>query len=35
VYLCRLVAEAHGGSVALAEEPGWSAAFEARFPLAE
>jgi signal transduction histidine kinase len=34
LYLCRLVAEAHGGQVALAETPGWPVAFEARLPLA-
>jgi signal transduction histidine kinase len=33
LYLCRLVAEAHGGHVALAETPGWPVAFEARLPL--
>jgi signal transduction histidine kinase len=33
LYLCRLVAEAHGGSMALAEAPGWAAAFEARLPM--
>jgi len=33
LYLCRLVAEAHGGSMALVDAPGWSAAFEARLPL--
>jgi signal transduction histidine kinase len=33
LYLCRLVAEAHGGSIALVERPGWGAAFEARLPL--
>lgn len=30
LYLCRLVAEAHGGSVGLVEAPGWSVCFEAR-----
>ncbi len=35
LYLSRLVAEAHGGSMALVDAPGWSAAFEARFPLRE
>ncbi len=33
LYLCRLVAEAHGGSMALAERQGWGASFEARLPL--
>jgi signal transduction histidine kinase len=33
LYLCRLVAEAHGGRVALVETPGWPVAFEARLPL--
>jgi len=33
LYLCRLVAEAHGGQMALAETPGWPVAFEARLPL--
>lgn len=32
LYLCRLVAEAHGGTMALVETPGWPVAFEARFP---
>jgi signal transduction histidine kinase len=32
LYLCRLVAEAHGGHLALAETPGWPVAFEARLP---
>lgn len=34
LYLCRLVAEAHGGAMALAETPGWPVAFEARLPTA-
>jgi signal transduction histidine kinase len=33
LYLCRLVAEAHGGTMALVETPGWAVAFEARLPL--
>jgi signal transduction histidine kinase len=33
LYLCRLVAEAHGGRMALADTPGWPVAFEARLPL--
>ncbi len=35
LYLSRLVAEAHGGSMALVDTPGWSTAFEARLPLQE
>jgi signal transduction histidine kinase len=31
LYLCRLVAEAHGGACQLVERPGWSVSFEARF----
>jgi hypothetical protein len=27
-----MVAEAHGGRMVLAEEPGWPVAFEARLP---
>ncbi|GAO02597.1 sensor histidine kinase KdpD [Anaeromyxobacter sp. PSR-1] len=30
LYLCRLVAEAHGGGVALVDAPGWTVSFEAR-----
>ncbi|ACL63467.1 histidine kinase [Anaeromyxobacter dehalogenans 2CP-1] len=30
LYLCRLVAEAHGGGVALVDTPGWTVSFEAR-----
>jgi signal transduction histidine kinase len=32
LYLGRLVAEAHGGGLALVETPGWPVAFEARLP---
>jgi signal transduction histidine kinase len=32
LYLCRLVAEAHGGSIALVDDPPWSVAFQVRFP---
>lgn len=32
LYLCRLVAEAHGGHLALVETPGWPVALEARLP---
>ncbi len=32
LYLCRLVAEAHGGRMVLAETPGWPVAFEAWLP---
>ncbi len=34
LYLCRLVAEAHGGTMAVGDAPGWSTSFEARLPLA-
>jgi signal transduction histidine kinase len=34
LYLCRLVAEAHGGVIALVEREGWGTSFEARLPLA-
>jgi len=34
LYLCRLVAERHGGSIALATRPGWGVSFEATFPQA-
>jgi signal transduction histidine kinase len=34
LYLCRLVAEAHGGSIALVEREGWNVSFEAELPLA-
>ena len=33
LYLCRLVALAHDGSVALRDEPGWAASFVARLPV--
>jgi signal transduction histidine kinase len=33
LYLCRLVAEGHGGTIGLVERPGWSVAFEAELPL--
>jgi signal transduction histidine kinase len=33
LYFCRLVAEAHGGSIALEEEPGWGVSFVLRLPL--
>jgi signal transduction histidine kinase len=33
LYLCRLVALAHDGSVALCDEPGWAASFVARLPV--
>ena len=32
LYLCRLVAAAHGGSIALVESPGWNVAFEVVVP---
>jgi signal transduction histidine kinase len=34
LYLCRLVAEAHTGSIALVERPGWNVSFEVKVPLA-
>ncbi len=34
LYLCRLVAEAHAGSIALVDAPGWNVSFEVRLPLA-
>ncbi|HZX96234.1 MAG TPA: HAMP domain-containing sensor histidine kinase [Myxococcales bacterium] len=33
LYLCRLVALAHDGSIGLAEEPDWAASFVARLPV--
>ena len=33
LYLCRLVAVAHDGSVALREETGWATSFVARLPV--
>jgi len=33
LYLCRLVALAHDGSVSLRDEPGWAASFVARLPV--
>lgn len=35
LYLCRLVAERHGGVVALADRPGWSVSFEVLLPTRE
>jgi signal transduction histidine kinase len=32
LYLCRLVAEAHGGTIALAERTGWNVSFEIAIP---
>jgi signal transduction histidine kinase len=32
LYLCRLVAEAHSGSIELVDVPGWNVSFEARLP---
>lgn len=34
LYVCRLVAEAHGGGVALVERDGWTVSFEAELPVA-
>jgi signal transduction histidine kinase len=33
LYLCRLVAVAHDGSISLRDEPGWATAFVARLPV--
>jgi signal transduction histidine kinase len=33
LYLCRLVAEAHAGSIALRDRPGWNVSFEVTLPL--
>ena len=33
LYLCRLVAVAHDGSIALRDEPGWATSFVARLPV--
>ena len=33
LYLCRLVAVAHDGTIELADEPGWAASFVARLPV--
>jgi two-component system sensor histidine kinase KdpD len=33
LYLCRLVAVAHDGAIALREEPGWATSFVARLPV--
>lgn len=33
LYLCRLVAEAHSGSIALVDAPGWNVSFEVALPL--
>jgi signal transduction histidine kinase len=32
LYLCRLVAEAHSGSIALVDRPGWNVSFEITIP---
>lgn len=32
LYLCRLVAEAHGGTIALADRSGWNVSFEITIP---
>src|SRR4029077_19464010 len=33
LYLCRLVAVAHDGSIALRDEAGWATSFVARLPV--
>jgi signal transduction histidine kinase len=33
LYLCRLVAVAHDGAIALRDEPGWATSFVARLPV--
>ena len=33
LYLCRLVAEAHAGSIALVDVPGWNVSFEVNMPV--
>ena len=33
LYLCRLVAVAHDGNIALRDEPGWATSFVARLPV--
>jgi signal transduction histidine kinase len=33
LYLCRLVAEAHAGSIALVDVPGWNVSFEVNMPM--
>ncbi len=33
LYLCRLVAQAHAGSIALVETPGWNVSFEVSLPV--
>jgi signal transduction histidine kinase len=33
LYLCRVVAELHGGRITLAEREGWNVSFEAELPL--
>ncbi len=32
LYLCRLVVDAHGGSIAVVDRPGWGATFEIQIP---
>ena len=33
LYLCRLVAQAHGGRITLVDRPGWNVSFEVALPL--
>ncbi|HXJ82975.1 MAG TPA: HAMP domain-containing sensor histidine kinase [Candidatus Methylomirabilis sp.] len=33
LYMCRLVAEQHGGSIALVDRPGWNVSFEVTLPV--
>lgn len=35
LYLCRLVAQAHAGSIAQVDAPGWNVSFEVTLPVAE
>jgi len=35
LYLCRLVAELHGGTIVIRDRPGWNVSFEAELPVAQ